>query len=260
MWTANRYITALVSDGGSTRIPNLKQQADRQERTANSNQDKSEMLASTFFPKKPANAAENAAQQEYPLPICKTNKILKEQIRRQLKQLKPFKVPRPDGIPNIVLMRCVDLLINRHWYIYNTILEKEIYYALWKHFTTVVLRKPGKPQYDTPKAYHPIVLLNTLGKLMMAAVAEQLTYYTEKHALLPPTHFGGRPGRTTMDALHTLIYRIKDAWCKHQVVSVLFLDIEGAFPNTVNERLEHNLKTRKVPNKIVKFIHNLLRE
>ena len=57
-----------------------------------------------------------------------------------------------------------------------------------------------------------------------------------------------------------LTYKIKDAWRKHQVVSVLFLDIEGAFPNAVNERLVHNLRTRKVPTKIVKFIQNLLKE
>ena len=102
--------------------------------------------------------------------------------------------------------------------------------------------------------------MNTLGKLLTAAIAEQLTYYTEKHGLLPPTHFGGRPGRTTTDALHTLTYKIKDAWRKQQVAAVLFLDIEGAFPNAVNERLEHNLKMRKVPKKLVKFISNLLKE
>jgi hypothetical protein len=90
----------------------------------------------------------------------------------------------------------------------------------------VVLRKPGKPRYDMLKAYHPIALLNTMGKLLTAIIAELLTYYTEKHTLLPAMHFGGRPGRTTTDALHVLTYKIKDAWRKKQVVSVLFLDIE----------------------------------
>ena len=54
--------------------------------------------------------------------------------------------------------------------------------------------------------------------------------------------------------------KIKDSWHKHQVVSVLFLDIKGAFPNAVNKRLEHNLKARKVPCKLVKFIKNLLKD
>jgi hypothetical protein len=123
----------------------------------------------------------------------------------------------------------------------------------------VVLRKPGKPQYDVPKAYRPIALLNTLGKLLTAIITEQLMYYTEKHTLLPPLHFGGRLGRMTADALHMLTYKIKDAWHKKQVVSVLFLDI-GAFPNVVHKRLMHNLKTWKVPAKIAEFICNMLKD
>jgi hypothetical protein len=62
------------------------------------------------------------------------------------------------------------------------------------------LHKPGKPRYDTPKAYRPIALLNTLCKVLTAIVANVMTFYTEKHELLPATHFGGRPGRTTTDA------------------------------------------------------------
>ena len=111
----------------------------------------------------------------------------------------------------------------------TAIIEKGWYYAPWKHFTTVVLHKPGKTQYNIPKAYRPITLLNTMGKVLTAIIAEQLTYYTEKYALLPPLHFGGRPACTTNDAIHYLVYKIKDMWQKKQVASVLFLDIEGAF-------------------------------
>ena len=203
--------------------------------SASSNHNKSKMLAKTFFPKKPTNTPNTSNPSIYPMPACNAQKISRELIIRQMRHLRPYKAPGPDGIPNIVLTKCADILVDRLKHIYNTIMAKELYYALWKQFMTVVLRKPGKPRYDTPKAYCPIALLNTLSKLLTGTVAEQLTYYSEKHALLPPSHYGGRPGRTTTDALHSLIYRIKDAWRKRQVVSVLFLDIEGAFPNTVNE-------------------------
>ena len=52
---------------------------------------------------------------------------------------------------------------------------------------------------------------------------------------------------------------IKDAWCKKQVTSVLFLDIEGAFPNAVNEKLIANLTRRRVPTVIVQFVNNMLK-
>ena len=100
------------------------------------------------------------------------HKISKEQIQRQLKCLKPYKAPSPNGIPNIILSKCADLLVDRLRYIYSTILEKELCYDPWKQFTTVVLRKPGKLRYDLPKAYRPIAVLNTMGKLMTAIVVD----------------------------------------------------------------------------------------
>jgi hypothetical protein len=115
--------------------------------------------------------------------------------------------------------------------------EKQLHYNPWKHFTTVVLHKPGKPCYDIPKAYRPIVLLNTMWKVLTGIVAEQLTFYTEKYHLLSDHYYEGHPGCTTTDTLHLLTYRIKDAWQKGKVASVLFLDIEGAFSNTVPEKL-----------------------
>jgi hypothetical protein len=54
------------------------------------------------------------------------------------------------------------------------------------------------PDYS---AYRPICLLNTLGKLLEAVMARRLAYYAETHKLLPDTQFGGRPERTTEQAL-----------------------------------------------------------
>lgn len=74
----------------------------------------------------------------------------------------------------------------------------------WRSANTVVLRKPGKPNYSAPGAYRPISLLNTLGKFLEAVVARRLSYLAEKHGLLPDTQFGGRLGRTTEQALLVL--------------------------------------------------------
>ena len=62
----------------------------------------------------------------------------------------------------------------------------------------------------------------------------------------------------TTDAMHALTHKIKEAWRRKKVVSVLFLDIEGAFPNAVNEKLLRNMKRRRVPTKMIQFTANLL--
>jgi hypothetical protein len=126
-----------------------------------------------------------------------------------------------------------------------------------RDFTTVVLRKPGKHRYDVPKAYRPIALFSTAAKVLTAIVAEEITKLVEQHQILPNNHFGGRPGHTTTDAIH-LVNRTKKARRDGKVVSILFLDIEGAFPNAVTKRLIHNLKRRKIPTTYITFIEQLL--
>jgi hypothetical protein len=83
--------------------------------------------------------------------------------------------------------------------------ELKTYPAEWKDSITKVLRKPGKANYTVPGAYRPIALLDTIGKVLSACVAEDLVKMTETYHLLPDHHFGCRPGRTTTDAIHYVV-------------------------------------------------------
>ena len=89
-------------------------------------------------------------------------KITTEQIWDQLWKLKPYKALGSDGIPNIVLTKCADLIVKRLYYIYQAMLDESIMFKPWKEFTTVIIRKPSKSSYNMPKAYRPITLLNTM--------------------------------------------------------------------------------------------------
>lgn len=86
----------------------------------------------------------------------------------------------------------------------------------------------------SPETYRPISLLNTLGKLLEAVMARRLSHLAEKHGLLPDTQFGGRPGRTTEQALLVVSNAIDRAWYKHNVVTLVAFDLKGAF-NGVNK-------------------------
>jgi hypothetical protein len=92
-------------------------------------------------------------------------------------------------------------------------------------------------------------------KVITPIVADQITFLSENHQLLAKHHFGGRPGRTTTGAMHVLTLRIKAAWRSGKVAAVLFLDIEGAFPKAVPERLVHNLRKRRLPTKYINFVN-----
>ena len=142
--------------------------------------------------------------------------------------------------------------------IFRMVFRLGTYSDSWRTWDTIVLRKPGKPRYDVPKAHRPIALMNTIGKLLSAIVVEDIMYMCERYGLLPDTHFRGRPGKSTSDAMHYLTNKIKGTWRCHKVAAVLFLDIEGAFPNAVTERLLHNMRMRQLSELYVNFIDCML--
>ena len=73
-------------------------------------------------------------------------------------------------------------------------LKLGIYIDGWRETITCILRKPGKARYNIPKSYHPIILLNTIGKLLTNIIAEEISYLAQKHQFLPATHFEGSWG------------------------------------------------------------------
>ena len=51
---------------------------------------------------------------------------------------------------------------------------------------------------------------------------------------------------------------IKDAWCRNEVVSALFLNVKGAFPSVSVKRLIHNLRMKGIPREYTDWIERKL--
>jgi hypothetical protein len=80
-----------------------------------------------------------------------------------------------------------------------------------------------------------------MAKVLTAIVVKDISYLLKRNSLLPKSHYGGQPGRMTMDMVHYLVDKVKLAWRKGKVVSILFLDMEVALPNAATDRLLYNL-------------------
>ena len=111
----------------------------------------------------------------------------------------------------------------------------------FKQTNTVILRKPGKPDYTATKAYRPIALENTLGKVLESVMADIISYLTETHELLLAHHHGGRPGRSAEDAMMILTENLYKAWKNKKIYTAVFMDVAGAFNIVHHERLIHNI-------------------
>ncbi|GBE89552.1 RNA-directed DNA polymerase from mobile element jockey [Sparassis crispa] len=254
IWTINRFTAAGPSDGSRPRVPSLK---DGNAPAAEENEAKSGILYRAFFPP-PGPPPSLPATHRYPKLAFHFSPITDEQIAAAVKRLKELKVPGPDEASNEVYKHCIDLLLLHLGRLFRATFTLNTYPSEWKISNTAALRKPGRPDYAVAKAYRPIALLNCIGKILSACVADVLVYESETHGLLARNHFGGRPGRCSTDSLHLLVKTVKDAWRRGQVVSILFLDIKAAFPSANLERLFHNMRSRGIPKEIVNWLRQRL--
>ena len=60
----------------------------------------------------------------------------------------------------------------------NLCIELGHWLSHFKPSNTIVIPKPNKSTYDSPKSYRPIVLLNMIGKLFEKMIGEQLQFHT----------------------------------------------------------------------------------
>ena len=82
--------------------------------------------------------------------------------------------PSPDKLSWIHIKRIVksEECISKFIDIANTCIDLGHWLFHFKMSMTVVIPKPNKAIYNSPKFFHPIVLLNTMGKLFEKMIGE----------------------------------------------------------------------------------------
>jgi hypothetical protein len=212
----------------------------------------------SIFPPPPPADLKDLRCASYPEAVQYEPTITIDQIQTAVNKTAPNKAPGPDGITNKVLKQSLSLIEGWLQKIVQSSLDQSYFLKAFKETKTVVLRKPAKPDYSRSKAYRPIVLENTIGKIFESIVAEVLSYLTEANGLLPAHHYGGQPDRSTENAMLVLLESIHKAWREKKVYSALFLDIARAFNNVHYKRLVHNLCAHRIPPAIVNWLENFL--
>ena len=122
---------------------------------------------------------------------------------------------------------CLINIIN----IVNSCFELGHWPNYFKYSSTIIIPKPNKTSYDQPKAFRPIVLLNTLGKLIKKVVAERLQFTVASNDFIHPSQLGGLKFKSTIDASIALTHIIQSGWVKGKMTSTLAFDISQFFPS-----------------------------
>ena len=111
-------------------------------------------------------------------PLSEWPNFSKEEFRNTIKKCSNSSIPES----NCVSWRYLKVVVNNDKYLFNivNITNTHIDLGHWPSYfkmsTSIIIPKPNKVSYDSPKIFCSIILLNTLGKLIEKAIGERLQY------------------------------------------------------------------------------------
>jgi hypothetical protein len=174
-----------------------------------------------------------------------------KEIECCLMKTKPWKAAGEDGLPAGVWRQVWPAVKENIRHLFQTSLDTGTLPQQWRTAKIVPLKKLNKDDYIQSKAWRPISLLSTLGKLLEAVVAERISFAVETYELLPANHFGARKQRSAEQALLLLQERIYTARRSRKVMSLVSFDVNGAYDGVYKDRLLQQLAATGIPSCLV---------
>ncbi|KAM4058185.1 endonuclease-reverse transcriptase domain-containing protein [Hirsutella rhossiliensis] len=244
IWKATKYLKAGKSTTGD-KVPPLRKGDGS---TTEDKADQADELLIAFFPPLPARIEDEGVRPQrkaVPMPGLTLG-----EIEEKVMTAKPWKAPGEDELPTAVWRQLWPVTKDRIFALFDASLRDGVVPRQWKSAKIVPLKKPHKDDYTVAKAWRPISLLSTLGKILEAVVAERISYAVETYGLLPANHFGARKRRSAEQALLLLQEQAYKAWRNHKVLSLISFDVKGAYNGVCKDRLLERMKARGIPAKL----------
>lgn len=184
--------------------------------------------------------------------------ITQENVRWSISTFEAVKSPGPDGIVPILLQEGEACLVPVLTGLFRASLALGVIPQRWALCRVVFIPKPGRDDYAQAKAYRPICLTSFLLKAQEKILDKYIRGKVQLNSCMHERQYAFRSGRSTESALHQLVGRIEESLEDKDILLGAFLDIEGAFSNTVHGSMVRAIERCGVDNSVSHWVKSLL--
>jgi hypothetical protein len=152
-----------------------------------------------------------------------SQRITANEIEGILRNVRPWKAPEKDNIATGLLKAYGKPLHQTLAALITSSFIAAYFPRRFKIAKITVLPKPNKTlgQKSTPKAWRPISLLNTVGKIIETAFAQRITNIAETKHLLPNGQMGNKRNKLTNLAVKMVVEAATEARKSGRIASLL---------------------------------------
>jgi hypothetical protein len=218
------------------------------------------LLSARFFAEEGEPIPTHFADDPEPRPVRPFTPFSESELDKLLRQTANKSAPGSSGIGWSMLKRGWEAVKDHLILIYNACFILGHHLAWWKEAKVVAIPKPDKPDYSLPKVHKPILLLETMSKLLEKAVAKRMQYDIVKYELIQANQFGGRAHSSCLDAGLALLHDVQEAHRQGLKCGILLFDVRGFFDNVNHGWMAAILENLGYPPELVQWSEAFLRD
>lgn len=168
--------------------------------------------------------------------------------------------PGPDRVTVELLRLCWAQIQDTIQKIFQRCLELSYFPRIWKLAEVTMIPKVGKKDRTSPRSWRPIALLSCLGKGLERTVARRIAWTAMSHKILSPQQGGALPKRSAADLTAAFTHDVEAAWARGKHVSLITMDVQGAFDALLKNRLIQRMAKQGWPAQTLYFVDSFLTE
>ena len=182
--------------------------------------------------------------------------ITEDDISEAIKTLPSNSAAGPDGVPSVLLIKCVNSIKKPLSLFWNNCLQNGVTPLPLKTGHIVPIFKNG--DQGSPSNYRPVALTSHLTKIYEKVVRKLIVSHMEINNLFNDSQHGFRSGRSCLSQLLTHFDTITDLLENDVNVDTVYLDFSKAFDKVDHSILLLKLKNFGIPEKTLKWIESFI--
>ncbi|RAL60503.1 hypothetical protein DID88_000278 [Monilinia fructigena] len=170
----------------------------------------------------------------------------------------PCTSPGTDRVTVRLLKACWGSIKHTLQGLYSRCLSLCFFPQAWKLAEVAMLPKVGKKDRTSVRSWRPIALISCVSKGLERTIARRVAWTALTHGILSPQHGGALPKRSAMDLVACFTHDVELAFSKGLEVTMVTMDVQGAFDALLKRRLLDRMKTQGWPLTLLKLIDSFL--